>query len=220
MHNICHEYRVHTQYIFPESKEIVFRSHFWAKTYFDCQISYRGQEARDTFDGILKRIDNGRKGSAAAVVDGVEEQEEEEEEEGDAASDASGNTHRTEESGKSGRTYNSDEPADAVVAEPEIAVTVLAPAGLDVSTVPLIGSLLAGSSGNEEREARNVSVLVDKLSGLFYSISSICQEQFVVIRKIFSRNMATRMIRSLISSFFDDPQFGLCCRIEMVSMLP
>ena len=150
----------------------------------------------------------------------------------DAKSDASGDTMASRESRKSGATFNSEEPfpssaasRDAVTAgmdsteqqqSQEFEFTVPAKVSLDMSSVPLIGGLLAGTIPFEDQQVGSSSMLVDKLSELFHSMSDICREQFTVIRRIFDPSIGTRLIRVLIGKFFDDPQFGLHFRIEMI----
>jgi hypothetical protein len=68
-----------------------------------------------------------------------------------------------------------------------------------------------GSSGGS-----GGALLIDHLSELFGSLSSVCREQFTVIRRVFPKEAVARTIRMLIQRVFLDPAFGIQTKIDAV----
>ena len=67
-----------------------------------------------------------------------------------------------------------------------------------------------------EKVANSGNTLVEHLSELFVSISTICKEQFVIIRKVFPPDSAIKITRMLVQRIFNDPAFGLQTRVDMI----
>jgi hypothetical protein len=57
---------------------------------------------------------------------------------------------------------------------------------------------------------------VDYLSELFGSISSVCTEQFTIIRNIFPAHAVPKMSRTLVQRIYNDPAFGIQGRVDNV----
>jgi hypothetical protein len=62
--------------------------------------------------------------------------------------------------------------------------------------------------------------LIDNLSALFKMINNVCQEQFVIIRKVFPTHTVARTTRSLVQRVFNDPAFGIQHRVDEVLRPP
>jgi hypothetical protein len=57
---------------------------------------------------------------------------------------------------------------------------------------------------------------IDHLSQLFGVISATCEEQFVLIRKIFPPYTVARITRVLVLRIFNDPAFGIQTKVDTV----
>ena len=68
--------------------------------------------------------------------------------------------------------------------------------------------------GLQVRDSHSSSV--DFLSQLFWTIGTLCTEQFDIIMKIFPAPMVPKMTRTLIQRIYNDPAFGIQRRVDNV----
>ena len=57
---------------------------------------------------------------------------------------------------------------------------------------------------------------IDNLSELFWTIGTVCTEQFGIIRQVFPAAIVPQMTRTLIQRIYNDPAFGIQGRVDNV----